>query len=147
MRQSDDGGCVRSVNGRGESVFRLDIEHAWWLTMIPEESKPFIPIDFILYRGKDNELRFLEFEGAYDPEHGHIYNRDGSIPQLPIREPVVVAGNRGRCPCCQQCLTATPGTDVLYPDGKVRHVSHFLPRCDNCEMVGQVTSCRKHGNG
>lgn len=105
-----------------------------------------IPIDFILYRGQDNELRLLEFEGAYDPEHGHIYNRDGSTPTLPFAEPVVVAGERGRCPCCQKWLTYTPGTDVLHPDGRVGHVPHFAARCDNCGVAGQFTkeSCQRH---
>jgi hypothetical protein len=105
-----------------------------------------IPIDFILYRGKDNELRFLAFEGAYDPERGHIYNRDGSTPTLPFSESVVVAGEKGRCPCCGEWLELTPCTDVLSQDGRVSHVPHFAARCRICKAAGQFTveTCPTH---
>lgn len=104
------------------------------------ESSNLIPIDFILYRGKDNELRFLEFEGAYDQERGNIYNRDGSIPTLPFTEPVVVAGEKGRCPCCSAWLDLTPCTEILAQDGRVSHIPYFAGRCKPCKAAGQFTA-------
>lgn len=107
-----------------------------------------IPIDFILYRGQENELRLLEFEGAYDPERGNIYNRDGSTPTLPFTEPVVVAGERGRCLCCKEWLDLTPCTDILSQDGRVSHIPHFAARCRVCKAAGQFTArtCPTHAS-
>jgi hypothetical protein len=76
-----------------------------------------IPIDFILYRGQENELRYLEFQGTYDSATGRIYNRNGSVPHLTFENAVVVSGERKRCPCCRNWLDRTPATDVLHLDG------------------------------
>lgn len=105
------------------------------------------PITFIRYRGERNQWKRFPFTGAYCPDCGNYFNRDGTTPTIPLAERIVVAGKRRRCPCCDKWLDSTPGTSVLYADGAARHVPHFLPRCDNCGMVGQVTSCIKHGKG
>lgn len=105
----------------------------------------FQPIAFIRYRGERNQWERLPFKGAHCTGCGNYFNRDGSAPTLPIQKPVVVVGKMSRCPCCNGWLDSTPGTAVLYPNGNAPHVPHFLPRCNHCGMVGQVTSCIKHG--
>ena len=103
-------------------------------------------VSAIRYRDKDNQWRELPFEGAYCTKDGHFYNRDGLRPRLPIKEPVLAFGSKGRCLCCENWLDRTPCTEILYPDGSVLHVPHFAARCTICRAAGQFTSatCPTH---